>query len=125
MSENKEAVENKEQFIPFSPEDLDALNESVDYIPENIVKTDIKGLDKAKIDLILYKDGINSVSEMCGAISALVSVGITPSMAMLYLSEREGTKLGMEHNLEINRLNSTTLIQTSKNESVNLLKNSL
>ena len=126
MSENnKEESANVSEFIPFSPEDLEELNSHIDYIEENIIKLDTKRFDKFRMDEPLFKSGIDSVSEMCGAISALSSVGITPSMAMMYLSEREGTKLGMAHNLEISKLNSNTLIATSKYESANLQKNTL
>jgi len=117
--------EIKEQPIQFSPEEMDMVQSPSDYIEENIIHLDTKKLDKARLDDILFAKGINSVSELCGAISALVSVGISPPMAMMYLSEREGTILAMEHTLNLSKINANATVEASKFESINLQKNML
>ena len=51
---------------------------------------------------------------MCGAITALVNVGINPNKAMNYLIDKEAAESAMRHNIDIANIQKETSIETSK-----------
>lgn len=90
-----------------------------EYIKENVYKLCTDNLSDIKIDSEKFKNGVDDVSYLCGAISALVSVGINPNKAMDYIVDKEATTIGMKHNLEIANIQKETAIETSKLNFIN------
>lgn len=85
-----------------------------DYIEENICNLCTDNLSDAKINKEKFVNGVNDVSYLCGAISALVSVGINPNKAMDYIVDKEATKLAMEHSIAMANIQKEISIETSK-----------
>lgn len=96
--------------------DDSCLNSSVlpEYIKENIFKLNLENLNNSVIDKDKFQFGVNDVSYLCGAISALVSVGIAPNKAMDYIVEKEAADAAMKHNLEILNIQKETSVETAK-----------
>lgn len=93
---------------------------SPEYIKENIFKLNLENLNDSVIDKDKFQFGVNDVSYLCGAISALVSVGITPNKAMDYIIEKEAADAAMKHNLEILNIQKETSVETAR---LNLVSN--
>ena len=85
-----------------------------DYIEENICNLCTDNLSDAEINKEKFVNGVNDVSYLCGAISALVSVGINPNKAMDYIVDKEATKLAMEHSIAMANIQKEISIETSK-----------
>jgi hypothetical protein len=65
--------------------------------------------------------GFKAYQEIAGAIVALTNVGIHPSEALGFITNRET----MVHNLEVGKINKEMNIEVSKNTLINAEKNSL
>ena len=94
-----------------------------DYIKDNIIlvnTTDVE-LD-SKIPLDSFQRGVDAVAEMCGSISALVSVGITPSKAMDFLVSQINADKGMKHESEMIKIQANASVESAKYESANAQK---
>lgn len=102
----------------------DVQNDS-DYISDTIILLDTDRLSNFSLDEASFKKGIDSVSELCGAITALVNVGITPSKAMEYLIDKAAAREAMAHNIEMANIQAKATVESSKYESVAIQKNSL
>lgn len=85
-----------------------------EYIKENIFKLNLDNLAESFINKDRFQTGVNDVSYLCGAISALASVGITPNKAMDYIVEKEAADAAMKHNLEILNIQKETSIETAR-----------
>nr|DAO97751.1 MAG TPA: hypothetical protein [Caudoviricetes sp.] len=85
-----------------------------DYLDENLILIDTEKLGDCKIDVQKFREGIESVSFLCGAITALVNVGINPNKAMNYLIDKEAAESAMQHNIDIANIQKETSIETSK-----------
>lgn len=97
-----------------------------DYMIDNIVKfKNNDNLAKCNIDIDLFQKGINSVSEMCGIISALVNIGINPHKALDYIVDKNSTELMINNNTEIAKINAEASVKSSKYELANLQKNTI
>lgn len=83
------------------------------YIEQNII-----GLDTSNIDLQFdkkeFKKGVDKLSEICGSVTALVNVGITPDMALQYLSDRELTMKNLDNTYELSKLNTETALKQTQ-----------
>lgn len=112
---------NLEEIL-VSGEELDSAGMN-DYIKEYILVMPKDELSKCIYDKKSFQSGINKVSELCGAITALVNVGINPSKAMNYLVEKDSTELMLENSIQIAKIQADATIKSSKNESVNFQKN--
>lgn len=91
-----------------------SLNNNEQYIKENIFNISKDSLGSVKFDKSEFQDGIAKMSKLCGMISALVSVGITPNSALQYISETEGAKIITESNIEMAKIQSQTARDTAK-----------
>lgn len=85
-----------------------------EYIKENIFKLNLDNLAESFINRDRFQVGVNDVSYLCGAISALASVGITPNKAMDYIVDKEAADVAMKHNLEILNIQKETSVETAR-----------
>ena len=81
---------------------------------DEIIGISAEEVSKSKFDTKEFQRGINDVSRVCGMITALVNVGITPSMALSYISENESNKSIIDSNYKIAELQSKTAKDTAK-----------
>ena len=98
------------------PQDIlsnDNIDSNSGYIDEFIISIDTKNVSNIDFDSTKFKNGVDSMSELCGKITALVNVGITPSMALTYLSDTDASKAFMEHNLEVSEINADANVKTA------------
>jgi hypothetical protein len=114
---------NLNDMMQNSLEDACEINNNADYLEDNIIKINTDGLSNYKIDLDKFGEGINSVSYLCGIITALVNVGINPNKAMDYAVDKEATQYAMEHNLEMANIQKDISIETAKLNFVNKVDN--
>lgn len=97
----------------------------LNYIQENIVNIDTEDLFKLKHDKNKFKSGIDSVSYICGQITALVNVGINPSEALLYISNMNTLDKATKNEKDLAKIQSDASIKCAKYESVTSQKNIL
>ena len=98
------------------PQDIlsnDNIDSNSGYIDEFIISIDTKSVSKIAFDSTKFKNGVDSMSELCGKITALVNVGITPSMALTYLSDTDASKAFMEHNLKVSEINADANVKSA------------
>lgn len=96
---------------------------SKEYIEDNIVLVDTIDVElDSKIPLDSFQRGIDKMAEMCGSISALVSVGITPSKAMDFLVSQINADKGMKHEAEMIKIQANASVESAKYESANAQK---
>lgn len=98
------------------PQDIisnDNIDSNSGYIDEFIISIDTKSVSNIAFDLDKFKNGVDSMSELCGKITALVNVGITPSMALTYLSDTDASKAFMEHNLKVSEINADANVKSA------------
>ena len=98
------------------PQDIisnDNIDSNSGYIDEFIISIDTKSVSNIAFDLDKFKNGVDSMSEICGKITALVNVGITPSMALTYLSDTDASKAFMEHNLRVSEINADANVKSA------------
>lgn len=110
---NNETEEYNENCLSLDDSCLNSDN-TPEYIKENIFKLNLENLNDSLVDKKKFQFGIDDVSYLCGAISALVSVGITPNKAMDYIVEKEAADAAMKHNLEILNIQKETSIETAR-----------
>ena len=91
----------------------DNIDSNSGYIDEFIISIDTEGVSNIAFDSTKFKNGVDSMSELCGKITALVNVGITPSMALTYLSDTDAIKAFMEHNLKVSEINADANIKSA------------
>lgn len=89
-------------------------NSEQDYISDNIVNLNKENISDLVLDKKLFGEGIQEISKLCGKIAALCSVGITPSMALSYIAEKESSDKIGEYNLQISKMNADATIESSK-----------
>lgn len=98
------------------PQDIlsnDNIDSNSGYIDEFIISIDTKNVSNIDFDSTKFKNGVDSMSELCGKITALVNVGITPSMALTYLSDTDASKAFMEHNLKVSEINADANVKSA------------
>ena len=98
---------------PLSDEDIDCSSDG-EYIKENVRVLSVENVLGEKLDNERFSKGVYDVSYLCGAISALVSVGINPNKAMDYIVDKEATEVGLEYNLKMADIQKATAIETAK-----------
>ena len=101
-------------------EDTDNMAPLLDNVIALHLDNDVKDVT---IDVEAFQKGMHSVSELCGAITALANVGINPHKAMDYLVDKEASKEIFAHNIEIAKIQSDSTISTLKSELANMQKN--
>ena len=100
------------------------LNSS-EYIESNIIDLDVDNLKDIVINKSDFNDGVKDMSRLCGQISALCAVGITPSMALSYISEKYASDEVNKYNLKISELNANSNIESSKFGAMSVQKYSI
>lgn len=106
---------------------IDELCNSSDdsYIKENIIIIDKINNGDFSFNKEKFQNGIDCISELCGKITALVNVGLTPTAALNYIASKEDRNDTLGYMLEAAKINSNTVIESSKYESINTQKNIL
>lgn len=66
------------------------------------------------IDIEAFTRGVEDVSELCGKISALTSVGIEPGQALAYLSNVQDREISYKNNVEIAKIQADAQKDASK-----------
>ena len=66
------------------------------------------------IDIEAFTKGVEDVSELCGKISALTSVGIEPGQALAYLSNVQDGEISYKNNVEIAKIQADAQKDASK-----------
>lgn len=117
----REALENAPMEI-VDDEDTDYDNSGVRFIPSNMITLDTSTIMNMTIDPELFKKGVVGVSELCGGIAALCSVGITPNAAMEFLTDKMAAHDAMAHNLEMAHIQAEAAVESSKYETASLQK---
>jgi hypothetical protein len=90
---------------------------SNNYIPENIVEITKPCIENISFKENLFQEGVDSVSVLCGAITALVNIGVTPNKAMDYLTDKEASTDMIVHAENITRIQSDAMVQGAKFET--------
>lgn len=85
-----------------------------DYIKENLRVLSTKNVINEELNKEEFSKGVYDVSYLCGAISALVSVGINPNKAMDYIVDKEATSIGMKHNIDMANIQKDISVETAK-----------
>ena len=98
-----------------NPEDIvDCDSCESKYIYKNIHVISKDNLLDSLISKDKFQEGVDSVSFLCGCISALTSFGITPDKAMDYICDKEATEIGMRHNIEIANIQKEASVESAK-----------
>lgn len=66
------------------------------------------------LDIEAFTKGVEDVSELCGKISALTSVGIEPGQALAYLSNVQDGEISYKNNVEIAKIQADAQKDASK-----------
>lgn len=85
-----------------------------DYLEEFIQCIDPDNILDAEFDAEAFQRGVNAMSEMCGKITALVNVGLTPTMALSYIAGSEESKQIAAHNLEVSKVSAEASVEAAK-----------
>lgn len=91
----------------------DSPNED-SYIPDKICDLNKDNIDRVQFNRDDFILGVNSVSRLCGQITALVNVGITPDMALSYLASVEESDKLAAHNLEVSKISAESGVEMAK-----------
>ena len=125
MNNEKEINCNGAEIMPLSDFLTDEVAENNEApILDNVITLNFKDEVKdTSIDVEAFKKGISSVSELCGAITALVNVGINPHKAMDYIVDKEASKEIFENNLAVAKIQGDANISALKSEIASMQKN--
>lgn len=99
-------VNEQSGVFPFSMGD--------DYLEEFIQCIDPDNILDVEFDAEAFQRGVNAMSEMCGKITALVNVGLTPTMALSYIAGSEESKQIAAHNLEVSKVSAEASVEAAK-----------
>lgn len=97
-------------------EDIPCIGEVPDntVFIENLIPMDTSNLEDVEIPVEPFKQGVADVAYLCGAISALVNVGINPNRAMDYVVEKQLMASTMEHNLKVAEIQKESSVESAK-----------
>ena len=88
-----------------------------DDFPMDFITMDLENIaNKVQFDCQKFADGVDSMAELCGQITALVNVGITPRDALDYIATKEATNSLTTNNLEIAKVKSDADKELAKHE---------
>lgn len=91
---------------------LEAADDYITFQTPVIFNLDnIQNLELCEED---FKSGVSDVSRLCGQISALVSIGISPELALSYLADKESTNNINEYNYKISKINAESNVNSAK-----------
>lgn len=87
---------------------------NTEYLSEYINEINKDNISDIQYDKSKFEKGISKMSKICGMITALVNVGITPDNALAYISEYELNEKGTEATLEITKIQADASIAASR-----------
>ena len=105
-------VEQEAQVLELTEDQIAQL------LSQQALTLDTSNVEDIQIFDESFEDGVYDVSEVCGSISALVSVGLTPAEALDYICNKET----MAYNLQLAELNNKTSIEIAKINAVQVEK---
>ena len=97
-------------------------NENVEFNPDLFIKLSTDNVYGCELNKNEFQNGINDVSYVCGAISALISIGVDPNKAMDYVVDKESTGVLMAHTERVANIQAEAAINSSKYEAMNVAK---
>ena len=80
---------------------------------------------KFNYDVKKFKAGIDDMSYYAGKIAALMSMGVSPDIAVTFVDDVEATKIASESSIKVAELNSKFSSDMSKKQSFEDKKNSI
>lgn len=95
-------------------DDCDLPIKNIGYLSEYINEINKDNISDIQYDKSKFEKGISKMSKICGMITALVNVGITPDNALTYISEHELNEKGTEATLEITKIQADASVAVSK-----------
>lgn len=98
----------------YNCENTDVFN---DLLINNIIEIDKSNLKKLNYNISEFQKGIDSMSDICGKITALVNTGVSPDAALNYITEITINKEASDMNIEISKINANSNIEASKHAS--------
>lgn len=113
--------ENNDNII--SMDNLEFQNNNTEYLEEYIKDINKDNIQDVQYDKDSFQKGISKMSKLCGMITALVNIGITPNEALSYISECELNKQGTEATLEITKIQADANVAASRYGLENAQKN--
>ena len=121
MGNCKEISENIFNEDDIEGVELDSNN--VEFLDEYIRSINTSNIKNVQYDNQKFQSGITKMSKICGMITALVNVGITPNDALSYISERNLNKQGTDATLEITKIQADANVAASRYGLENSQKN--
>lgn len=70
-----------------------------------------------------FKDGIKDISYYTGKIAALMSIGVSPDVAVNFIDDLEVTRIASESSIKVAELNSKLSLDAQKKQSIEDKKN--
>lgn len=86
------------------------------YLSENLVELKKIKPGSISINTEKFQDGVDSMSKLCGQISALINIGINPNKAMDYIVDKEASMDMMMHNIKITEISSQAAVNAARFE---------
>ncbi len=101
--------------VPFD-EKLAAMRAKTDDYDSTyqFIELNLDGIDKLTLNKELFKKGIDSVSETCGAICALSNIGVSPESAMAFLASKYEIDMTYKMQLDLSDDINRTSIEVAK-----------
>lgn len=129
MSENMFSdhnFENNESENEQLNDQLDDLLKSIELSSQNTIEFNRKEeFNNLIFDLASFNNGIKKVSELCGMITALSNVGVSPVVALQYISNREDMSDSISSNEKIAELNNKSNIECAKSGAAFMKTNNI
>lgn len=123
MNENMFGVHNSENI---ENEQLENLLENIDFSNQYIIELNKSDeLNNLGFDLKSFKNGVKKMSELCGMITALSNVGVSPIMALQYISNREDMAESITSNEKLAELSNKSNIECAKNGAAFMKANNI
>lgn len=114
---------NENIFNEDDIEEVELDSNNVEFLDEYIRSINTSNIKNVQYDNQKFQSGITKMSKICGMITALVNVGITPNDALSYISERNLNKQGTDATLEITKIQADANVAASRYGLENSQKN--
>lgn len=101
--------------MPFDEKLASMIARADDYDSTyQFIELNLDGIDKIALNKELFKKGVDSVSETCGAICALSNVGVSPESAMAYLASKYEIDMTYKMQIDLSDDINKTSIEVAK-----------
>ncbi len=118
--EEKELYEEDREYK--QEETLELTDEQIaQLLSQPALTLDTSNVEDIQIHDELFYEGVCDVSDICGSITALVSVGLTPAEALDYILNREN----IAYNLRATQMNNETSIKIAQINAVQAEKTTI